>query len=211
MQKPDALVTTVLGQRGSGKTSWVKQELRKIPRFILWDTLGEYQGFDVFTDIESLFSYVYDHRTGVLQAVFNCLEENEAQAFDTVCHMAGAVENVVLVVEEVDAYATPSIIPFDLKRCLKTGRHRGVGLICVSRRPAEINRLITSQTQRFICFKMFEPNDVRYMGSIMGERSRELIDLPVLHYLDWQHGEISKGVVSFGQEKAVKESSTVVS
>lgn len=135
----------------------------------------------------------------------NCVEENEGgevEAFDFVCKLAGSVENVCLIVEEVDTYATPNVIPFELKRLLKVGRHFGVSMLFVSRRPAEIHRLITSQSQRFICFRMIEPNDVRYMTSIIGEAARELPDLPMLHFIDWQHGQIEKGVITFGRENS---------
>lgn len=190
-------IITVLGQRGSGKSSWVKKKLPAIPRFLLWDTLGEYAGFDMFTDRAELFRHVSERQAGIFQCVFNCLEETEAEAFDWICELAAAVENVCLIVEEVDTYATPSVIPGSLRKLLKIGRHYGVSMIFVSRRPAEINRLITSQSQRFVCFRMFEPNDIRYLSSVIGPAAAELKDLPILHYLDWRHGVIERGAIQW--------------
>jgi len=199
---PDAPITVVLGQRGSGKTSWVKQQLPSLPRFILWNTVSDdYPGFDGVEDNETFFQYVWKKRNGIFQIVINSLEENEAESFDFVCAVAGAIENVCLIIEEVDTYATPSIIPFELKKLLKIGRHYGVSMIFVSRRPAEINRLITSQAQRFVCFKTIEPNDVRYLRSIIGNPALELPEMPMLSYLDWKHGIIEKDEITFSRKE----------
>jgi len=195
---PDSPITVVLGQRGSGKTSWVKNHIPALPRFILWNTVNDdFRGFDSVESNRDLYEYVWSKRNGVFQVVVNCLEENEANSFDFACKLALALENVCLVIEEVDTFATPTVIPFDLKRVLKVGRHYGVSMVAVSRRPAEINRLITSQAQRFVCFKTIEPNDVRYLTSIIGESARELPEIPPLHYLDWRHGQVGRGKITF--------------
>jgi hypothetical protein len=185
-------IITVLGQRGSGKSSWVKKRLPKIPRFILWDTLGEYKGHETFDNLEDLVRYLHKNESGFFQAVYNTLNEDE---FEKVCRLAGAVGTCTLIVEEVDTYATPTNCPYELRKLLKVGRHYGVSMIFVSRRPAEINRLITSQSQRFVCFKMFEPRDIVYLRSIIGNEALTLSDLPVLQYVDWRHGTIEKGVI----------------
>jgi len=200
---PDSPITVVLGQRGSGKTSWVKKQLPALPRFVLWNTVNDdYTGFEIVSDTEALFEYVWKRRDSILQVVINYLEEKgeedkEAEGFAFVCKLVEAVENVCFIVEEVDTYATSATIPYELKRLLKIGRHYGVSMIAVSRRPAEINRLITSQAQRFICFKTIEPNDVRYLRSIIGEPATELPQIPLLEYLDWKHGLVEKGKITF--------------
>lgn len=187
-------VVTVLGQRGSGKSSWVKRALPEIPRFIVWDTLGEYTQFDGVESVGELIEYVYPRIDGVFQVVINSMIDDD---LEQVCRVAGAVKNLHLIVEEVDTYATPGKAPYELKRLLKIGRHYGVSMIFVSRRPAEINRLITSQSQRFIMFRMFEPGDIRYLKSIIGPEAMELTELKPLHYLDWNHGEITYGEIKF--------------
>ena len=194
-------IITVLGQRGSGKSSWVKKRLPTIPRFILWDTLGEYQGFETFDNLEDLVRYLDKNESGFFQVVYNTLEETD---FEKVCRLAGAVGTCTLIIEEVDTYATPANCPFELRKLLKVGRHYGTSMIFVSRRPAEINRLITSQSQSFVCFKMFEPRDIVYLRSIIGNEALTLSELPVLQYVDWRHGSIEKGVIVW--ERSGKQS-----
>lgn len=196
-QKPSTEVVTVLGQRGSGKTSWVKSRLSFFPRFVLWDTLSEYEGYPIATNLNELYGELSKNEQGPVQVVYRSLSENDVDDLNIMCQMVMALGDCVLIVEEVDTYATPSVIPYDLKRLLKIGRHYGISMIFVSRRPAEINRLITSQSQRFVCFRIIEPNDIRYLRSIIGEPAGELPGLPVLSYLDWRHGEVVRGQITF--------------
>lgn len=192
----DTEVITVLGQRGSGKSSWLKKNVPDIPRFILWDTLGEYidPSFNQFDNLQELYSFVYDNQGGQFQAVYNSVNDKD---FDGVCMIAGAVGDCTLIVEEVDTYATPNYCPSELLVLLKKGRHYGVSMVFVSRRPAEIHRMITAQSQRFILFRILEPNDVRYLKSIVGESADRLPSLPVLSYIDWRHGEITEGKITW--------------
>jgi len=197
ISKPSVETITVLGQKGSGKSSWVKKKLPEIPRFILWDTLGEYVEFKDFENCENihdLFRYVKKNEGGVFQAVYNSVEDSE---IDHVCKITQAVGDCYLIIEEVDNFATPTNMPMELKKVLKYGRHYNISMIFISRRPAEINRLITSQSQRFVCFKMFEPRDITYLRSIMGPVADEIPKLEVLHYLDWQHGQVSYGKIQW--------------
>lgn len=182
-------VITVLGQRGSGKSSWVQKKLPSFPRFILVDTLGEYSGFRVVTDKQELFDLVWNKHQGIMQIIYNSIEDED---FGFVCSLVEEIEDIILVVEEVDNYCTPMQIPVELKRLLKYGRHKGISMVFVSRRPAEINRLITSQTQRYICFTMIEPSDIRYMSSVIGHQAKDLPSLPKLQYIDWTSDRVKR-------------------
>lgn len=187
-------IITVLGQRGSGKSSWVKKHIPNVPRFILWDTLGEYTSFEQFENLQDLFNYVHKNQGGPFQAVYNSIENED---FERVCQIVGAVENCCFIIEEVDTYATPTQCPYELMKLLKIGRHYNISMIFVSRRPAEIHRMITSQSQRFILCKIIEPNDVRYLKSVVGPVADELPGLEILHYVDWKHGIIERGVITW--------------
>jgi len=148
-------ICTVLGQSGSGKSSWVQKRLPELTRFILFDSLCEYTGFEVFQDDkEALYRHVLKARAGLFQCIYRAVDNDAAKDLDFVCELAFAVEDVTFIVEEVDQFATANYIGPSLSRLLKIGRHCGISMIFVSRRPPEINRLITAQSRRFICFQM---------------------------------------------------------
>lgn len=191
-------IVTVVGQSGSGKSSWVQKRLPDLSRFILFDSLCEYTGFDVYQDDkEGIFNHVKKIKNGIFQTIYRCVQGDEAADFDFICSLAEAVEDVTLIVEEVDQYATPAYCPIKLKRVLKIGRHSGISMVFVSRRPAEVNRLITAQSRRFICFQMLEPNDVRYMRAVIGAVADEIPTLDKLSYIDWNHGAVSRGKITW--------------
>lgn len=191
----DTEVITILGQRGSGKSSWLKKKLPEIPRFILWDTLGEYDGFERFEDLDSLYRYIHANQSGVFQAVY--VTEKDPEDFGPVCTIAGAVGPCYFIIEEVDTYATPTYCPQELMTLLKKGRHYGVSMAFVSRRPAEIHRMITAQSNRFVIFRILEGRDIQYLKSILGPEADKLPALETLHYMDWIHGQIEYGEVKW--------------
>lgn len=201
--KPSDIVT-VLGQRGSGKSSWVKQNLPGVGRFIVWDTMGEYaspegkfQGFKECEDLSDVFVEVDKNQNGLFQLVYTSVKEDEQELKDleAICTIAGAVGGCLLVIEEVDTYADPHHCPLALKTLLKKGRHWDVSMMFVSRRPAEIHRLITSQSQRFILFKIIEPRDIIYLRSIIGQEADQIPSLEILHYMDWNQGKVERGII----------------
>ena len=163
----------------------------------MWDTLGEYGQYKLFTEVKTkqeLFDYVWDHNDGVMQVIYNSIDDED---FSFVCSLCENLEDLTFIIEEVDNYATPNLCPIDLKRLLKYGRHSGLSMIFVSRRPAEINRLITSQSQRFICFTIIEPTDVRYLTSIIGPVAKVLPTLKKLEFVDWSPDRIKRGEIKW--------------
>jgi hypothetical protein len=202
-------IITVLGQSGSGKSSWVQARLASLPRFILWDTLGEYVGFTVCESRAELYKHITKRSTGLFQVIYNGTDENEEESMDWICQLVEQIENLCFIVEEVDQYASPGVIPAGLRSLLKRGRHRGISMVFVTRRPAEVNRLITAQSKRFVLFRVVEPNDLRYLRTFVGDHALTLPDLPELSFLDWQQGTTTRGRIEFhgnpGVPKIIEE------
>jgi len=188
-------VITVLGQRGSGKSSWVKAWIQDRARFVLWDSQGEYEGYTQVNNREELFEELQQHHKWIFRLVFNS-DTNSIEDFEFACEAAAAAEDLLFVVEEVDEFATPQRIPEPLARLLKRGRHWTVDMVFVSRRPPEIHRLVTSQSQRFVCFRILEPGDIRYLKGIIGSVADQLPDLEPLHFIEWSSKGIQRGYVS---------------
>ena len=135
---------------------------------------------------------MWDHNDGVMQIFYNSVDDED---FGFVCGLCESLEDLTFIIEEVDNYATPNFCPIELKRLLKYGRHNGLSMIFVSRRPAEINRLITSQSQRFICFTIIEPGDVRYLTSVIGPVAKVLPTVQRLEFVDWSPERIKRGKI----------------
>jgi len=190
-------IITVLGQSGSGKSSWIEKHLPKEPRYILWDTLGEYRGDMRVDEPADLYKLVVKNHNQFFGVVFAYSGQDELETFDWTVRLCMAAQNLTFICDEVDQYATPNDIPDSLRVMLKRGRHLNINMIFASRRPAEINRLITAQTRRFILFRTTEPSDIRFLKSVVGPVADDLVNLQKLEYLDWNHGEVSKGKIQW--------------
>lgn len=175
-------VIFVSGQRGSGKSYWVKHFIKGQGRYLLYDALGEYDGAPQFEDIEALFEYCESHTgEGFFEAIYNPVEHEDFPLF---CRIALALGNVYVIIEEIDLFSTPYITPPELAKLIKYGRHHGVNVLGVSRRPSEVSRLFTSQASRFILFRQIEPRDIAYFRSIIGPDADRLPDLPLYMFFD---------------------------
>lgn len=175
-------VIFVSGQRGSGKTYWVKHFIQGQGRYLLYDALGEYDEAPQFEDVGALLDYCKAHEgQGFFEAAHNPIEHEDFPLF---CRIALALGNVYVVIEEIDLFATPYLIPVELSKLIKYGRHYGINVLGVSRRPSEVSRLFTSQATRFILFRQIEPRDIAYFRSVIGPDADRLPDLPLYGFLD---------------------------
>ena len=174
--------------------------MKNLSRFFLWDTMTEYEfpNAPAVESREELFAEVESWEAGPGGVVFQCMEDDEAGALDYACQLCEAVGDVTLIIEEVDTYATPNIIPAPLRRLIKKGRHWGVSLVFVSSAPSEIHRLCTSQSRRMIVFRLIEESHLKYVRRALRDHVDLVPELPDLHFLDWQQDKgIERGVISF--------------
>jgi len=176
-------VTFVSGQRGSGKTTWVKHYIQNIDRFLLYDALSEYSGAPRFENIHDFLDYVdanIEHG-GFFEAILDTVDNS---SFPFFCRAAISMGRVYVVIEELDLFATPYATPVELQKLIKHGRHHSINIIGVSLRPSQVSRLFTSQANRFILFRQVEPRDVAYFKSIVGIQADRLPGLDPYYFLD---------------------------
>lgn len=191
-------VILVLGQRGCGKSTLGKKVQGIFPRRFVFDTLWEYpeSEFDCYsfeefsqrllaTANQSQFTIVYrpDPNT-----------EDFRAEFDEILKCLFARGNILIVIEEVQLYASTHFLPKWLRNCLLTGRHAGVGLVLTTQRPGECHKTIISQCHHLFAGMIFEKNDVEYVRSFMGDAAYQLKDLPKYEFYYFRPGEPLKKV-----------------
>lgn len=162
-------VVCIFGRRGSGKSTLARSLVAGCTRLIVFNTLGEAEHNDlglVFTEPQKLFDYV--SRSVQFRAVADFQDDT---LFPWTVKLAEAVENCTLMVDELDRHANPRQIPPELDNCVRYGRHWGVSLLAISRRPAEIPRIVTSQAEVIHTFRLNEPRDVQYVRQFVGDEA----------------------------------------
>jgi len=171
--RPDDIIL-ICGKIRSGKSYFLKNRiLRGLElnrrRYIIWDYNHEHTpprrtGVSIYhlKDIITRFN------SGTPHIVFRPLDKSD-EAFDLFCTTVWQLNNITLIIEEVERYATSYACPPHLKQLIDTGRHKGIGIYCTSRRPQRLTNDIPSNANHLFMFKQHLPRDIDYLSQWVGE------------------------------------------
>ncbi len=156
-------ITVIFGKKGSGKTYLAKALMSQFsgPIFIL-DSQDEYDGGVVFYLVEHFIDLYLNEKFKPGVCIFRLSNDAQLNALFLACWCIG---NLMIVGEEIDLYCSAHSINESLAKIIKYGRHRNISIMAISRRPAEVNRLITSQADELYIFKITEPRDLQYFNT----------------------------------------------
>jgi|SRR3972149_3345479 len=173
-------ILLVMGKRGSGKTTLAKKLIALLPRnknIFIYDTLGEYSGIGTLAEnIETVFDYLETEERIIR------FTSDDDDDFDRICRVIYSLKDYYLLVDEIDMFISAVYLPEFFKKIIRYGRHSGLGIIAVTRRPADISRLLSSQANFIISFKQHEPKDCQYFSSFMPD-TEKLLELNEYEYL----------------------------
>lgn len=161
----------VLGCKGTGKTTWTKKLYMERNRVLAMDTLGEYGGFiceppDVR---KSLLKYLEDNpQKRTFRIAFR--PEKLEDDFNWFCQTAWALgSGTTIIIEEIDFFCQPNFAEPGLDKLIRYGRNRGVNMVYTAKRFPDVSRRLTSQTDRFILFRISEPGDLEGIRKRFGD------------------------------------------
>jgi len=163
----------IMGKKGSGKSNLIKKYmLKNMVRYIIIDTLYEYEDDRIFYNIDELYDYLKENKDRAFKIIFRPENDND---IEILFQISKTINNYTLVIEEVDFYADTFHINENLLYNIKYGRHFGRNIIWVSRSPYEINRFLTRQTDLLIVFKQTEPRDIEYLNKYKFDKNIQLL------------------------------------
>jgi hypothetical protein len=168
------LVISVFGKKGEGKSFLVQEIIEDFRRVVILDTMGEYGKEEQSLEeaISGLISLKDKRR---FRYPVRLVDDEDALK---VLRVVYEMEDVLIVVEETSFYTNPNYLPDELKRLVRYGRHKRISQIYVSRRPAEIHRDLTAQSDLIVSFRQHEPADIKYLSAVMGPQAAMLPTLP---------------------------------
>lgn len=171
---PDNTIITLLGRKGSGKSTLARAILAEYRRVVILDTLGEYGDGAIIVEGGRESADALVRVSGEGNKRFR-LSLRIAQRDDMlrVLTVASKLRDVLIVVEEASMLCKPSFLPDELAYLIRYGRHSGISQLYIARRPAELNREVTAQSDVVVTFTQHEPRDVEFLRAIMGERALE--------------------------------------
>lgn len=189
---PKADITAIFGMPGMGKSTIAKHQTDARNRVLIHDPNKE--------DAWAEGATVCETRAGLVSALtakgpmrlcwrgaYGARSREEAiEAFEVANECAIAAENLTVVWDEIDRFTAPAApLPPHCYRMVNSSRHLKIRLFIMARRPARVNRDLTSYANRMIVFRTTEPADVKYFRERSADLAAAVKGLADYHAADW--------------------------
>lgn len=194
-------MVALFGARGSGKSTAAKAFLAKHGgSAIVWDTMDEYDAHarTVGSLVELLTAAGAARAAGapfMLRYVPRGTDAELTLRFEAFCKAAYALGELVLVVEELQRVTRPSWAPASWSDCTLRGRHRQVGIIGISQRPASVDKNFFSNATVVRSGRLNFADDVSCMANVLQVPAARIGALLPFHYIERNMltGEVTEG------------------
>lgn len=184
----EASIEAVLGSSGSGKSAYIKAELRrrKPARLLIYDPEGEYsKAGRVVSRLSDVQSVLVKAGAGPFRLVFEP-HADPARAvvqFEALCRLAFHAGGLLFVAEELADVTQPTKAPVGWSMLTRRGRKRGVSIIGASQRPASIDKTFLGNCTTVRAGRLLYEADARAVGLVLGVDHADLMALESLHYV----------------------------
>ena len=181
----------LFGQTGSGKSYFIKQFIKGINKYIIWDIKFEYSEFG--SCVHSLTELKSAVQTkGRTRIIYQPKPQsiNYMPEFEAVCFfILNFLRNFTFIVEELQLVAPQGAISPVFKRLITTGRSLGVGCIGITQRSQLVDKTTLTQAEHIIIFYV-TTKDIEYLSGFFGEGIKWLLTAPKYSYVTWSKGVI---------------------
>ena len=173
---PDNTIVTVLGMKGSGKTTLVKEMVSDWDRVVIVDANGEYEDGTIAWGLEESVNALQRYENAQRFTLSLRLERKEDSL--KILRLTYLLSDVLVVIDEASLYSSAAFMPDEIGRLVRFGRHKQISLFFVARRASEIPRDITANSDIVVSFRQQEPRDKEYLMSLFGEKAEKVDRLP---------------------------------
>lgn len=179
------------GNSGTGKSSKIKEMLKKAPRAIIFDPddeYGELTGVKRVTTAKALIELLKSHKNKSLKVAFVA---EGVKSFEFWANCAFQWANCVAVAEEIADVTTPSKAPPAWGRLIRRGRKYGVLICAVTQRPAEADKTILSNAAVIRTGALGRHADREAIAREMDCKSSVISKLVPLDYIEYRRADLS--------------------
>ena len=196
-------VLAIFGRRGSGKTTLARSLVARQRRLIVFDPIAEWCRSPGITTCESVeavrLALRRRWRLGFRLAL-PCQADHAAELDRLARLIWGAQEpflrrecpELVLVVDELNLGMPLGRRAEAMLGLTLQGRHRGIGLVGISQRPALVSSDFRGQAHRTFWCCLSAANDLRTARETLGDRAAELRQLGVGQFLEDDGREVTR-------------------
>ncbi|OBU24958.1 hypothetical protein C0Z01_14180 [Photobacterium kishitanii] len=145
----------VIGGSGSGKSFYVKSQIQKAGRLLVFDPDDEYAEVKgIVTAYSSKELLILIKKSGVNGRLKVRYVANGKQYFDFVCAVAFMWGNCCFVAEEIADVTSTAKASENWGKVVRRGRKRGIKIFAVTQRPAEADKTIFTQVAKIRCGRL---------------------------------------------------------
>jgi hypothetical protein len=173
--KNKAKIHAVIGASGTGKSSYIKKELlRDYEQLIVWSPLEDTDDYATFCGgvvVRKITDLVAEVKGGAAAIVYWPAAGSDKELktqFDLFCRVVFECRGAHVLVEELSQVTMPSWAPPAWKKLSTAGRHRGLTLIGVSQRPANIDKDFLGNCTEVRCYRVNYDADAKVMADSLG-------------------------------------------
>ena len=170
----------ILGASECGKSYLGRQIQSLYKHKIIIDAADEYNDttvYTIFSDLTKFAEYLNQinfDRPKEFSIVFKFYDgiedEIKTDIFNRICQMVWSFKGVLFVVEETHEFCTPHKMPNWFALLEKKGRHREIGVLKVTQRPADIHKGILSECQHIFIGRLQATNDIDYVSNFIDSK-----------------------------------------
>lgn len=198
-----AEIQAVMGASGSGKTSYVMDELRrrKPSRLLVWDTKREFANEGHAEPVENLGELVAvvvkAGKRGGFKLSYQPKGDDKAmkKQFDLFCRLAFEAKNLTMVAEELADVTTASYAVAGWRRCTSMGRTEGLTIYGLSQRPASVDKHFWGNASLIRTGRLNFAADIKTMSNAIGVKDSEI---KAMIPLQWVGRNMNTGGIARG-------------
>lgn len=174
-------IWSVIGHRGYGKTTLTQKLIIELDKpTIICDPRFQYENNSrrlIFRKVSDFKRFITNDYITFKKYKFECVVNvTNDEDFEILGKIVYKMKKVCFLVDEVDMFCDARANKENImNKLVHYGRHNEIDIITTSRRPANISRNLTSQTDIFYLSRMREPNDKKYVKHAIGNEFVELI------------------------------------
>jgi hypothetical protein len=166
-RREDGRLIYVTGSMGSGKTSWVRDQVKGARRLLVWDgkgiDWGERQRCRVIESPRELRALLFDRKPHRISYRVPVSREN----FNVFCGLAwqwGQFMPGVIIVDEIADVTSTGKAPLEWGQIARKVRAYGTDVYVTTQRPQECDKTAQGNAGLFHCGRMSDADDQAYVA-----------------------------------------------
>ena len=198
----------LIGMKGSGKTflaNEILHGLKNIPVIVFDFNWGFHDSRAVVVhNLQEVFKIFDEHKGHV---IFQPYDKSQA-VFESFCAQIFARSNLVTIIDETHQYISKQKIVKPYNDLILSGRPRGISVISISSRPANLSNNALTNARHIFAFKLNLESDILFLQSWLGDQAWELLpkeqrkknqDAPELPEHSFYYRDTEKGAGMVGK------------